>query len=710
MSCSNKIFLTLCGMLLLLAGLVQSGSAQQAEADLLAVLRSEAPASEKAITCKRLAVYGTESSVSELAKLLADPQLSSWARIALEAIPGDVPEAALRDAAKRLDGLLLVGVLNSLGVRRDKEAVELLIQKVGSDNAEVIAAAISALGQIGTPEAAASLRLGLGAQVEPRWRADYAEAAVVCAERLLAAGQSKSAQDLYELVRQADVPLQRRLEATRGVILTSGEDGFPLLAECLLAAERPVFQLGLTVARELPGPAVTRLLTETLAKVAPERGALLVLALADQPGLVDLGPLNAAAQSGAKPVRLAALAVLSRLGDASSLEPLMSIAGETDAEIAVAARDALAALPGEGVNQRVASLMGTAAGPKLQLLVELVGRRRIPATNDLLRVLDSRDSALRQAALYSLGETVELQELPLLVERACDERTAAGELEVVRKALKAASVRMPDREACAGALAQALSSAPESAQVFLVETLGDVGGQKALATIVEAAKSDSAALQDAGSRLLGKWSELADAETLLDYARTGPTNQFRIRALKGYLALARRFAMPEPDRVKMCRSALELTKQPGDRKLVLDVLKLHPSPDAFVLAAELAEAAELKSEATEVVATIVQKLGGQGIDVERLKSLFSKTAVKLEILEARYGAGDTWQDVTAVMQKHSGDLPWVSLPSTNYNQSFGGDPAPGVAKQLRVKYRLNGKEGEVSLAENALILIPTPKQ
>jgi hypothetical protein len=45
MSCSNKIFLTLCGMLLLLAGLVQSGSAQQAEADLLAVLRSEAPAS-----------------------------------------------------------------------------------------------------------------------------------------------------------------------------------------------------------------------------------------------------------------------------------------------------------------------------------------------------------------------------------------------------------------------------------------------------------------------------------------------------------------------------------------------------------------------------------------------------------------------------------------------------------------------------------------
>ncbi|MFM7118519.1 MAG: PBS lyase, partial [Planctomycetota bacterium] len=147
-----------------------------------------------------------------------------------------------------------------------------------------------------------------------------------------------------------------------------------------------------------------------------------------------------------------------------------------------------------------------------------------------------------------------------------------------------------------------------------------------------------------------------------------------------------------------------------DRKLVLDVLKLHPSPDAFLLATELAEAGDLTTEATEVAAAIAQKLGGEGIDLDRLKSVFGSKSVELEILEAKYGAGDNWQDVTTVLQKYTGQLPWVSLPSPNYNQSFGGDPAPGVPKQLRVRYKLNGKEGEVSLAENALVLLPAPKQ
>jgi hypothetical protein len=269
---------------------------------------------------------------------------------------------------------------------------------------------------------------------------------------------------------------------------------------------------------------------------------------------------------------------------------------------------------------------------------------------------------------------------------------------------------MPQPDECAELLAGAVARAPEATQVLLIETLGEVGGRKSLDAIIRLAKGDLNVLQDAGSKVLGKWSNLADAEALLDYARTGPSNQYRLRALKGYIALARRFAMPEAERVKMCRQSLELFKQPGDRKLVLDVLRIHPSPEAFLLATELAETGEVNAEAMETAATIAQKLGGQELDLERLKRVFGAKAVELEILEAKYGAGDNWQDVTDVLRKLTGKLPWVSLPSPNYNQSFGGDPAPGVPKQLRVRYRINGKEGEVSLAENALVLLPTPKQ
>jgi hypothetical protein len=45
--------------------------------DLIAVLQSDVPKGEKAITCKRLAIYGTEQSVPALAPLLADKELAS---------------------------------------------------------------------------------------------------------------------------------------------------------------------------------------------------------------------------------------------------------------------------------------------------------------------------------------------------------------------------------------------------------------------------------------------------------------------------------------------------------------------------------------------------------------------------------------------------------------------------------------------------------
>src|SRR5262249_23871305 len=92
------------------------------EKELIAVLRSDAPKAEKAISCKKWAIDGSSAAVPELAKLLPDPQLSSWARIALEAIPGDAADEALRKATESLQDNLLVGVINSLGVRRDAKA------------------------------------------------------------------------------------------------------------------------------------------------------------------------------------------------------------------------------------------------------------------------------------------------------------------------------------------------------------------------------------------------------------------------------------------------------------------------------------------------------------------------------------------------------------------------------------------------------------
>jgi hypothetical protein len=84
--------------------------------------------------------------------------------------------------------------------------------------------------------------------------------------------------------------------------------------------------------------------------------------------------------------------------------------------------------------------------------------------------------------------------------------------------------------------------------------------------------------------------------------------------------------------------------------------------------------------------------------------------VKLEIIKAEYGAGTSTKEVTDVVQKAAGDTPYITLPSPNFNECFGGDPAPSTPKKLRIVYRMNDKAGEASFTEDALIVLPTPKQ
>ena len=242
-----------------------------------------------------------------------------------------------------------------------------------------------------------------------------------------------------------------------------------------------------------------------------------------------------------------------------------------------------------------------------------------------------------------------------------------------------------------------------------VNALNDVGGIKALKTLATAAKSNDPQLQDAGSRLLGKWNGLEAAPVLLDLAKTAPEEKYQLRALRGYIGLARKFAMPDEQRAEMCRTAFDMSRLPADQKQVLDVLKLHPSIENLKLAIKARQVAEVKDDATQAMLVIAQKLGGKGDEVKELlvKAGFDK--VKLEIVKAEYGAGASQKDVTDVIQKQASDLPLITLASSSYNASFGGDPAQGSVKKLKIQYKINGKAGEASFDEDALIILPMPK-
>lgn len=586
-----------------IAGSIDQAASPKTESEMLAVLDSEAPLAEKAASCKLLAIHGSEAAVPQLAKLLSHPKMASWARIALEAIPAPACDAALRDAAGELDGKLLIGVINSLGVRRDKDSIQLLSNRLREGKPAVAAAAAVALGRVGGSQATTTLQSAL-AHDDEDVRSAVAEGCILCAENLIADGKDNKAAMIYDTVRSAALPGQRILEATRGAIVARSGDGIPLLLEQLNSDNKTMFQMALGVIRELPGDELDRALAEELPRAKPERASLLVHAMADRPDTVVVPALVTAATEGATSVRAAAIEALGKVGDESCLESVLTMTTDADDTISAAARSAVAQLPGNEVDKSILTLLPNADGERRLSLIRAVGLRRISATPALMKTLEHSDANVRAEGLAALGQTVPLEQLSVLIDRVvnlayAEDKVAAGQ------ALKAACIRMPDSDACATKIAEAIEKASSAnTKVALLEILGEMGGPKPLAIIGDAATSSEPEIQDAATRLLGKWMTPDAAPVLIDLAKTLPSGKFRIRALRGYIRIARQFRFPNKERGDMCQAALETCKAPAEMKMVLEILQRYPNGQSLRVAKKAMEISEIRDEAKAVADAI----------------------------------------------------------------------------------------------------------
>jgi HEAT repeat protein len=119
----------------------------------------------------------------------------------------------LRDALGQTKGRTRIGVINSLAARRDAASTPALIKILGEDP-DSAAAAAKALGEIGTSESAKALTAARGKGPAPVQRA-VVDGTLICAERLVAAGQRGQAITLIEPLTESSQPEHVRMAAKR---------------------------------------------------------------------------------------------------------------------------------------------------------------------------------------------------------------------------------------------------------------------------------------------------------------------------------------------------------------------------------------------------------------------------------------------------------------------------------------------------------------
>ncbi|MEA1952279.1 MAG: hypothetical protein U9N87_12915, partial [Planctomycetota bacterium] len=122
------------------------------------------------------------------------------------------------------------------------------------------------------------------------------------------------------------------------------------------------------------------------------------------------------------------------------------------------------------------------------------------------------------------------------------------------------------------------------------------------------AKSDSTELQDAATRLLGRWMSADAAPVLLDLAETMPNGKFRVRAMRGYIRIFRQLKLPSAKVLEMCQAAMQVAKRDKEKELIIDTLARHPSPKALSLASASLKSETLRDKAAAVAVTIAGKI------------------------------------------------------------------------------------------------------
>jgi HEAT repeat protein len=581
------------------------------ERALISLLQSKAPPAEKALACKQLAIYGTKDAVPALAPLLSDPHLASWARIALEVIPDPAADAALRRAMGKLQGNLLVGVINSIGVRRDAAAVSGLVKKLKASDPEVASAAAVALGRIGGTDASKALTKALATAREALCSA-MAEGAVLCAERFAAQGKQAEAVKLYDTVRAANVPRQRQLEAIRGAILARQSAGLPLLLEQLRSPDKALFGIGLRTARELPGGVVTEALAAEMRQCNAERQPFLLLALADRRDPAVMPAVWEAAASGSTKLRLTAITVLERQGTLTSMPLLLKVAAGPDPEIAQAALSAIIRLPGDGVDTDIVRRISSYKGKVRAVLLAVAGQRHIDMALPIaFNSLRDPDPAMRSAAVQTvgiLGTDAHAADLVGLLQ----ESQSANEREQVQTALLAIIGRTGTRSV--PALLPLAHNNDSAMRLSAMHLLASAGGPDALAQVQAAVQDKDEAVQDEAVRTLSTWpnnwpEDGSVAQPLLALAKADAKPSHQVLALRGYLqCLQSNKQLKDEEKVSQVSDVLPLLKRPEEKRLAIAALGALPTPAALDLLMRFAEDATVADDASAAIVKLADPL------------------------------------------------------------------------------------------------------
>ncbi len=464
------------------------------EKHLLKILQSNTTLEGTQFICKQLSLIGTEQSVPVLAKMLKkDETISDAARYALEQIPTAAAGKALRKALTETSGKQKIGIINSIGQRRDKKAATALGSLLGDRDSDIVEAAASALGKIGSKEACKAIGDALK-QPSGKSKTALAKAYLMCAEKLLqeadTSGAKKIYNQLYFYSPKEAMPI--RIAALRGIVntnLTIKEDASEIIIDVLKEDNAQLQAAAIALIADIPGTKTIKAAAKQLSNLPAAGQVQLLSALAERGDSVVLPAVVTAAKSGDQTVKIEALKALMHLGNASSISLLAQTSAESKGQVRNTARQSLYRLPGANIDKNIIKAISK-ADPKIKVeLIAALGQRNATSSiKTLLKTAKASDAKVRIESFKALKIIAGKKQLPDLINLLIKVENQSERKEA-EKTIVAVSHKIDDRNRRAKAILKVLPSAKDiDARCSLMSVLGKLGDDNALPVLLTALK------------------------------------------------------------------------------------------------------------------------------------------------------------------------------------------------------------------------------
>ncbi|MCD6393685.1 MAG: HEAT repeat domain-containing protein [Planctomycetes bacterium] len=566
------------------------------EQKLIAVVASkDATQAGKAVACRFLQQIGSDKCIAAVSGLLSDEILSDYARLVLERLKSAEADKAMRDALEQAPDIAKVGILASLGERRDIKALTAAAKLANSANSAVAEAAIQAIGKIGGREAARCL-----SSMKPAKELVPAQmqAMVACVRSL----SGSAAVSLCEKVLAGPWD-PCRTAALRELTNADAAKASDLIVAAIKGNDLKLRRGALGIVADTKGLRMTRSMIDLLKVLPTERKAEMIAALGARADTKALGSITGYLQSKDAVIRNAAIKAAGKLGDAGVVKLLLYAADSPESEAAVT--KAIAGMKGDGIDAVLVESLGY-RNLRQAAIRACIAHGSTEAVGDLLKLLKDRDADVRKDVWAGLAALADADDMDSIMNAAIEIRDAK-DLVFAEGAIKEIFSRSQDRGKCFQAIADHYKAATETLKYAILDLGAVTGDSIALELERNALTSRNKKLYIRALRALAKWPNKSAAEDILTQAKTAPETVDRIIALRGYIRIAGLDSadLSAAERVKMLKTALGLTQRNNEKKLIVSALQQAKSLESLDMLKKYIDDPALGAEAQMSAANLI---------------------------------------------------------------------------------------------------------